>query len=399
MQRSRNASHVAVRQMAPTTIQRRVGFEYEMVDIMTQHLTGGAWVAHAKGAVLGQRPGYQLTADEGGANSQLEIIINPIDETNPAQVANLVGVTAPAVAAIINTISQQSFMNWTTAAAIPGSGGNNQDRYRSVTNGAAHISGQLQMTGGIEMNKLYLHASGQQATNYLAGLAPPGANPADDEARNTLANYTTGPLAVSALGFVNATPALGGLPLVGRRQLAAIVGMMATIPFNLRAGPVPYVKAAAGPLLARTDFSRIMMGLSAAIKNALTPAIMETLVLNTLNAHLPIAAVAGDPVVPPGLGGPVGALGYGVELTLGAWSRRVVPTPGVIYGHNQGRDRMTRRRYPGTAAQQAGLESMGSYGNRRDPGHKPIIEFRTLGFVFVPDLQGQLQHMVNFLNF
>ena len=84
-----------------------------MGDIMTQHwgLLAG-WHDHAKGAVMSQLQGYRLTADEGAGNSQLEVIIEPIDETDPLAVANLVNVTAPAVVNTIGAIATAAFNTW-----------------------------------------------------------------------------------------------------------------------------------------------------------------------------------------------------------------------------------------------------------------------------------------------
>ena len=381
-------------------IQRRVGFEFEIGDIATQHwgvLAG--WHDHAKGAVLSQLTGYKLTADEGQGNSQLEVIIDPIDETNPADVVNLATVTGPAVVATIDSIALAAFNAWTRADQIVGLNGSSWDRYRSGANGAAGIMGQLQMTGGIDMNKLHAHVTGAQATNYLATLNPM-ANQDDATVHNTLNAYTLGPIAGHATNTVNGIFALAGLTQPQRNQIAAVAALMATFPINMRTGgALPYPKAAAGPMLARTDFSRIMMALPDAAKNVLTPAIMRTIVLATINAvGLPGAPVAGaDPVIPVGANLPptVPALN---QLSINAWVGDVVPTPGLFLGHWQGSDRLTRRNFPGTAQQGTWLESMGSYGSRVDPGNRPILEFRSLAGVFVNDLPGQLQRLADFLN-
>ena len=68
-----------------TTVQRRVGFEYEIGDINTQKKAWyGTWKKHSKGDILEEFPGYDLTADEADGASDLEVIIHHIDETMEA---------------------------------------------------------------------------------------------------------------------------------------------------------------------------------------------------------------------------------------------------------------------------------------------------------------------------
>jgi hypothetical protein len=387
-----------------TTVQRQVGFEFEMGDIQTQHrgLFSG-WHQHAKGAVMSSLAGYRLTADEGAGNSQLEVIIPPIDETNPAAVHHLVNVIGPAVVQSIDNIAQAANQAWTSADQIAGIHGSSWDRYFSDSPTAAGIRGQLQMTGGLAMNKLHDHVSGAQGINYLATLNPM-VNVDDATAHGTLNTYAApSPIAAATLVSVNGIPALAdpALTQAQRNQVAAIAAMMATIPINMRTGgAIPYPKAAAGPFLARTDFSRIMQALSPAVKNVLTAAHMRQIVLAAINGvGLPLVApvVGGDAVIP--LGAPMPAAIPALNgLTIDAWVGGVVPTPGRFWGYWQGRDQLTKANFPGNRNQRNSLESMGGYGNRTDPGNRPIVEFRTLGGVFVTDLPGQLERLVGYLN-
>lgn len=241
-------------ELAP--IQRRVGFEFEIGDIRTQRwgLFAG-WHDHAKGAVLSKLPGYQLTADEGLGQSQLEVIIDPIDETVPADVANLVNVTGPAVENTIDTIATTAFNNWTPANQVPGVNGSSWDRYRSGENDIALIMGQLQMTGGIDMNKLHAHVSGVQATNYL-GTLNPMVDQDDRTVHATLSTYTLGTIAGHATTAANGVVALAGLTQAERDQIAAVAALMATFTINMRTGGnLPYPKAA-GARCSRAPTSR-----------------------------------------------------------------------------------------------------------------------------------------------
>jgi hypothetical protein len=257
--------------------------------------------------------------------------------------------------------------------------------------------GQLQMTGGIAMNKLHDHVTGAQANNYLATLNPV-VNQDDATAFNTLNVYTAGPIAATATGIVNGIGAFAALTVAERQQIAAVAALMATFPINMRlGGAIPYPKAAAGPLLMRTDFARTMMALSPATKNALTPALMLQVVLPTINAHVAAGGVVGaDPVIPVGAPLPAGTPALN-QLSIDAWVTGVVPRAGYFVGHWQGRDQLTKQHFPGGRAERAQMESMGGYGNRVDPGDKPIIEFRSLAGVFVPDLTGQLTRLLAFL--
>jgi hypothetical protein len=389
-------------------VQRKVGFEYEMTDINTRRRNyfGNGSHAHEKGRVLRQFPGFQLTADVDVAGaSQLEVIIKEIDETDANEVLTLVNNTAPAAVAAINAIANGA-ANWTRADQLAGVGGSRFDEYRFMGNGAANIFGQLQMTGGVDPAKLLNHLSGMQAQNYLGTLNPvPGANLDDDAARGTLAPYepvaggiglAVGPHAAVA---VNAAAALNVLTQAARDHLAGIVALMATIPVTARsqAGILPYAKSAAGAHLARTDFSRMLQKLPNATKAALTAGDMRQIVLATINAAVPGGGVViGDPVFP------AGAVGGGAPnldaLTIQTWVNDALPTVGFFGGYNKGKDRLTKKHFPGGKAEKAQMESLGSYGKKLDPGDFPILEFRTLTNVLIGELTEQLRRLLAFIN-
>ncbi|HEY1398193.1 hypothetical protein [Roseateles sp.] len=391
-------------------IQRKVGFEYEMTDINTRrrNFFGNGTHPHDKGYVLRQFPGFQLTADvDVNGASQLEVIIKEIDETDANEVLNLVTHTAPGAVGAINAIAaSNAAAAWTRANQIAGVGGSGSDEYRFLGNGAANIVGQLQMTGGIDPAKLLDHLTGAQAQNYLATLAPVGANADDDAARGTLGPYEPvavgGGLAVGphAAVAVNGTGALNALTQAERDHLAGIVALMATIPVTARsaAGILPYAKSAAGAHLARTDFSRMLKKLSNPTKAALTPADMRQIVLTTINAALPPpgGVVIGDPVFPAGA---VAGGGANLDaLTIQDWVNDALPTVGFFGGYNKGVDRLTKKHFPGGKAEKAQMESLGSYGKKLDPGDFPILEFRTLTGVVIGELTEQLRRLLAFIN-
>lgn len=392
------------------TFQRKVGFEYEMTDIETRRhsIIGDGSHPHSKGYVLRSMPGYQLTADVvANGGSQLELIFKAIDEADPMAVGNLIIGTAPAAVAAVKAIANLAQPNWTRADAIVGVGGSHFDEYRFMGNGAANIFGQLQMTAGIDPVKLLPHLSGQQATNYLATIAPLGAgNPDDDLVRDTLAPYeamaggvglTVGPHAIHA---VNGIVALNVLTQPERNHLAGIAALMATIPYTARR-PVllPYAKSAAGAHLARTDFARMMVKLSDATKGVLTTPDMQRIVLDTINNVLlpPVPVQVADPVFPAGsVGGGAPPLNV---LSIGDWVAGVMPVPRPwLGGHKKGRDQLTKKHFPGNQAMRDQMESLGGYGNKLDPGDFPILEFRTLTNVPLPNLTEQLRRLIAFIN-
>lgn len=397
---------------ASAPIQRKVGFEYEMTDINTRrrNIFGAGVNPHAKGYVLRSMPGYQLTADvdQGGA-SQLELIFKAINEANGPEVANFMNVTAPAAVAAVTAIANGA-ANWTRASQIGGVGGSRFDEYRFMGNGVGNIVGQLQMTGGVDPAKLLAHLTGAQATNYLAGLTPMGGGNADDDmARDTLAPYEPAPgpglaglvVGPHALVAVNAIVALNGLLQAERDHLAGIVALMATIPYTARTAgaALPYAKSAAGPHLARTDFSKMMERLPNAVKAALTVADMQQAVVTTINASIPGggAVAGGNPVFP------VGAVGGGAPnltaLSINQWVAGVMPVPRTWFaGYKKGRDQLTKKHFPGNAAQKDAMESLGGYGTRLDPGDFPILEFRALTGVPLPNLTEQLRRLFAFIN-
>jgi hypothetical protein len=388
-------------QTAPgARIRRKVGFEYEFGEFNTQAWgPRSGWVPHTKGAVIKQRPGFQVTADEAtGGGSRLEIIVKEIDETNPGERATLTGVTVPAITALLTQLAQVAgpqVGQWVTTDQFPLLGGSTWHRIRSVQPppaDAGDVSGQLQLTAGLSMAKLADMVSGQQAVNY------PAANQGRfdwvmDRYRPALGGGMWG----FAQGQVNGNAAFNALTQPQRDQLAALVALMANVPINVRtANNIEYPKATAGALLARTDFSKIALSLPDQVKAVLTPALMETLLVGTINQVPAIggAVAAGHDVFPAGMGF-IPTVPNLAGLTIGSWARSVVPTAGSLWGWWQGKDQLTKANYPGPHGKW--MESMGAFGSNVDPGAKPIFEFRTLNTVFGDELTAVITDLLGYL--
>jgi hypothetical protein len=386
-------------------LQLKVGFEYEMGDIQTRRWKfscfGGSWRPHPKGYVLKKMNGYNLTADEAGPNtSQLEVIIKEIDETDQNEVTNLIQNVIPHVEQTIDNIAQAANQNnqpvWTGGNRIQGLGGTSWNRYLSLAPDGSVIMGQLQMTGGISMANLPDIVSGRRANIYIGQLQ----TQVDYQKDALLANYKVqamGPIWNEAIRTVNNNGTTGLLNLGQREQLAAIVALMVKIPVTARSNVrKPYPKAAAGGLLARTDFSKIMMLLPNPVKRVLTPVLMETLVIDTINQLINATVNAGDYVFPVNTNFAL-AVPQMARLSIGQWVRKVVPKPGKIWGYWQGKDLLTKKKYPGTKAQKEWLESMGGFGSKTDRGNKPIFEFRTLGGVFANSLVQKIGWLLQYM--
>jgi hypothetical protein len=389
------------------TIQRKVGFEFEIDAIRTQYwqwfgnywMPDRKWVAHQKGSVIARRTGYDITSDEAGANqSRLEIIIKPIDETSTSEVNTLLTQTVPDIVNVIDSIAEKSYNKWSQADQIPKLNGSSYHRFKSSGSEASDVNGQLQLTAGVALKRLPKFLSGEQAEDYLGTLDTK--IEANQGMYTVLGNYLAdqaGPFWKQARQEIDNHNAFNGLTLKQRDQLAAVVDLMATIPLNARSTELDYPKAAAGNLLARTDFSAILAALPDPVKAVLTPSNMRTLVLDTMSVALKKTVLGTEHVFPTTTQFPVDAPKF-ANLTLNQWIGSVVPTPGKWWGYWQGKDYLTKKNFPGTKKQKHWIESLGGYGSKFDPGNKPIFEFRTLHKVNTGDLGDVLERLIGYLN-
>jgi hypothetical protein len=85
------------------------------------------------------------------------------------------------------------------------------------------------------------------------------------------------------------------------------------------------------------------------------------------------------------------------SLTIGAWVRAAVPTPGRVWGYWAGKDLLTKKHFPGTPEQKGAVESMGAFGAKMDATNMPIFEFRGFREVPVKELGAHIKYAINFL--
>jgi hypothetical protein len=146
---------------------------------------------------------------------------------------------------------------------------------------------------------------------------------------------------------------------------------------------LPYPKAAAGGLLARTDFGSIIQQLPDTVKLMVVENSTgwNDLLLGVVNQFVRPAATLDSRVLPTDFSTEGIAE---VELTLGEWFaglNRLFPT-----------DLLTKKNLPKKygSDQADSLESLGAFGEKMDPGQgekqRPIFEFRGLTEVPVADL-------------
>jgi len=246
--------------------------------------------------------------------------------------------------------------------------------------------GRVQATAGTSFHALARIRSGEaQAEARTAGTRP-GAS----ETRTKEAFYTTG-----AAG--GASPAIFALSLTyvknhiklprkdllegEARTLAAIVSMVVQIPINAwnlhrEQRPLAYPKAAAGSLLARTDFAAMLQAAPVAVMLAISGSRFSQTLLAIINAYLAGLPSAG--LAPPLTARDLVLPDSDVSLTLGVWFaglQREVPT-----------DRLTRANTDLPKDERESLESLGGFGDKTDEerggtGHRPIVEFRSLPYV------------------
>lgn len=371
-------------------VQRKIGFEFEVGGIETEHRArDGSWVAHRKGDVISDEPGYKITADINANGSQLEFVTDQFDETDDDEVDEI-GDVAEFIRKDMKAIVQQANAGggMVLASNIARINGGANDRFLLPpnVNNYLNLAGQLQMTGGVTVRALAGVVSGSSMPDRAGGA--PGTR-YQDYAVNYKDVAPNGdlqqPIFRAAIGAVNgfvgqADPTKGGIPGRVRGQLAAVITLMAQIPLNMR-GQLPV--AVQGLFLARTDYAKILKMIGDESGINLDPDTFAQALLSTINQFAAPPLRLDDDVFPAAY------RSAGQQLTgvsIGRWARSVVPTPGSWWGRWQGTDLITKKHFPGTQAQKAELRAFGGFGNKTDPGNKLILEWRNLQTMYADQL-------------
>lgn len=369
-------------------VQRKIGFEFEVGGIKTEHNAGNPnWVSHSKGDVISHEPGYNITADISANDSQLEFVTDQFDETEDEgleQISRVAGYIRGDMEGIVNAANLRGGV--VLASDVQRLNGGNRDRFLPQLNNYLNLAGQLQMTGGVSVRALAGIVSGTSMPNRIGGL--PGTryqdyavNYKDVDPNGDIQQPIFHAAKDAVSGFVGqADPTRGGIPGRTRGALAAVVTLMAQVPLNMR-GALPV--AVQGLFLARTDYSKILKMIGDDSGIDIDPGGFAQALLSTINRFADPSLQLDDDVFPAEY------RSAGQQLTgvsIGQWAHNVVPTPGKLWGRWQGTDLITKRNFPGTRAQKAELRAFGGFGSKTDSGNKLILEWRNLQTMYADQL-------------
>lgn len=420
------------------TIQREIGFEYEIGSISTYSKGGqGEKRRLRKNQLIVAEKGYKVIADDPPTGSSpddlsdLEFIIEHVHEDDAGH-DTMIRV-AKAVVGELNRIGRP-------AVDLPAKRWLGPKADRAVFldfDNNWRDSGVLQATVGLDMRALVALRRGDvsdQWSEEAARLAPA------EEGESSTAWAEQGrpqegerdPDATEAYWAKNAEASLakqaGANPGLykrcwekiehqrdsGNREIeAAILSLIVEIPFSAYTQPkVPYPKALAGPLLARTDFASLIRLAPPEVIEDLTgdDDVIERVVFEILRdentetrARIPGTEIRevnrSSPVFPHDFKDSVRP-----QITLGQWFDGFRETTMSICGlpWSEPIDRLTKRNYPRSwrfqkkrkrdEAEAAALESLGARGRDTDVPftaggrRRAIFEMRSLGSTPVDDL-------------
>ncbi len=393
--------------LAGPVVQRAVGFEWEFGGWQT---FGRSWEKEEKkktplekGKVLAHKRGFDVTADDSptgrkGEMSDLELIVHHVDDRSTHGRSRLERRLKRAAAFVeeLKKLARSSEDGKVVSATS--FGGSDPNLYIKVGN---DDGGQLQATAGLSFAALEEIRSGRTGRALLPKaqsiwLSENEQKRARGEAMMNLkaVGYGFGVTVEdkiwnAALPSVAAFAERYKLTPPAEMGLRALTNLMLTIPVNAYGvEKVDYPKAAAGSLMARTNFAEIMQLLPAEAKSAvhLHGRRWKAMLMQILRAVLGRGRNSislTDPVFPapfkyPGV--------PKVRITFGEWFSGLA--------QNEPVDKLTTKSYPKRygAKEAKSLEGLGAFGRQTDPwmirdeGPRPIFEFRTLvGVATYPD--------------
>jgi len=383
-------------------LQRKIGFEFELGGISTaknptHRDKDDAWIAHKKGEVLAKQTGYNITADISHSGSQVEFVTGQFNEEDAGDLDKLTTAAQSIYRDIINIYNAaRKGDGETTADKVAGISGSQWEMFIVQVKSFAALSGQLQMTGGINISALPDVVSGKAMPQSEVGFGK-DKQFQDYAQRYQAAVPDTGelkqPLYQAAIGQVNGfVQQVNGGRLPGKASgiIAAVLALMAQIPLNARGDLDP----GQGQLLARTDYSKILRLFSENTGLYIDAASFATALLGTINSMASTKVNAGDDVFPPAYK----AVGQSLTgLSVKDWATHAVPVPGKLWGMWQGKDMVTKKHFPGTPAQKDVLKTFGEFGDKTDPGKKLILEWRNLETIIPAQLEMMMKGLAAYL--
>lgn len=369
-------------------IQRKVGFEFELGYIKTQKDTAlspfsSTWNGHSRGEVILHRQGYDVTADvsdDGG--SQIEFVLHEIDE-HSSGAKNAIVNAAKNVVTDIQKLCQFTG-KWVAGKQI---WDNSPRGHRFLAEFPfSKQVGQLQMTGGIDIERI---------GHIVSGQAGDVTDRHHMKAAEFLGNYksrNTQPVWTNALPAVKRN--FPDLPLHQREVLAGVVTMIAQVPLSMHGEAASM--GGQGMFTAKTDYSRILVETVRYIGQNLPEQAFVQTVMETINGTIAAGLNPGkrllvtDGVFPDDYG--VKGVRLGGVLTIGRWLRDMLP-------HNvQGIDRLTPHGFPGSDSQRKEMRAFGRFGSKTDPINRPIVEWRNISACYPDHLPELVADLVDYLH-
>ncbi|HZS44059.1 MAG TPA: hypothetical protein VFC63_03075 [Blastocatellia bacterium] len=395
-------------------VQRMIGFEYEVGAINVQKHTSwvkpswGQWVYPNKGEVLISRSGYDITADLNDDQRNLEFITKPIDETAPGAISRIRQM-ARDIASDLKAIYDASVKSkdpesWVGANEIPRLNGWWWHRFQNRVNSWNAVNGQLQMTGGVSLNKIWKVLSGSalgQEPAQLQGEAEVKHDRLRSFYQSNPAAEAKQPIYRRAMLEVNNRfahrNAWQDISLL--RMLASAITLMATIPIEKRGG---FENNRNALLLAKTDYSKILHMVVERAHAVIPETPFLNALLATVNAFVPVnEAVNSASSVLPAYHSVNG--NTFTELTFGDWVAWALPEVDPLaeeFGETeflQGMDRLTSKEFPGSEAKKKEMRAYGTFGSKTDPGSKVIFEFRNLTTAAPSELEASMAGIAKYL--
>lgn len=371
-------------------VQRKVGYEYELDGAVSERHTstilGGKKKSDLeKGEVIADKGGFLVTADEipgkEGGGSDVEIIIRELDDRTPQGLATL-QTTVEKVIEFLTALNGKVNRGPVNAGEFGGKS--------DVFIEGAVDSGILQSSIGMSLKALVRFRSGEMGryhenkANAMTNHADPLRAMAYDSQVNKhyyLRGYGANTLAYT----VSLKMVQGYWPKLEpwyQQEIAGLVSVIVMPPVNARVNsPLPYAKASAGAMMARTNFSTAIQQLSGPAKIQIQDSarwvamLLKTITILSAH-HIDKPVVLSDKVFPKGSIKPDDGKEVNLNIELKNWLPHLV---GIFP-----KDALTEKNYPPELGNAEGkhLESMGKFDSGMDPGFKdtdtprPVFEFR-----------------------
>ncbi len=392
-----------VQQGTAATVQRKVGFEFELGQVRTykKGLMGIGTSSLPKKAPIIKGTGFKVEADEMEGYSDLEFVTDAFDET--ADGGDKLVKALQAIDVIVGVLAGTALNTEITAASI-GQGSATANRFLQLT--SKPLIGKPQATAGVRLDAL------DRLFEEVA-LAPAGA-PGDPNPRTVFGGQMTPntytPMAGAAsTGMADVQKARAATiqallqvnneaqsdpsnPVIGGPELRALVTQLTMYLVVGAQGSPGYAKLISGGFMTRTAFATTFQQLPQALVTYFTD-------FEDMFVRLVLIA-AKQATAGPGYQGDMKGSGpifeggiYNDPGMYGATPKFQSEMPPLarqewLVGIVKGTDKLTAAKYPGKQKDRDEIESLGSYGPNMDTlgygQNAPLVEFRGLKEIYAP---------------